>query len=183
MRPQAILEVILCCRGAFFVPCCAIAPVLGAKSHENQNERAMTDRRLIFLLKVAQRRVQRFMTARAPKGTVTPTQTGLLFVLGRRDGVLMSEAGAALDLGMPGISGLADRMVEAGLITKRADPDDGRAWRLWLTPAGRKALARTKAGVAQVNARLTEGFTDAEIEIVSRWLTSVQTKFPIGDEE
>jgi DNA-binding MarR family transcriptional regulator len=84
---------------------------------------------------------------------------------------------------MPGISGLADRMVEAGLITKRADPDDGRAWRLWLTPAGRKALARTKAGVAEVNARLTEGFTDAEIEIVSRWLTSVQTKFPIGDEE
>jgi len=74
-------------------------------------------------------------------------------------------------------------MVEAGLITKRADPDDGRAWRLWLTPAGRKALARTKAGVAEVNARLTEGFTDAEIEIVSRWLTSVQTKFPIGDEE
>jgi DNA-binding MarR family transcriptional regulator len=95
----------------------------------------------------------------------------------------MSEAGAALDLGMPGISGLADRMVEAGLITKRADPDDGRAWRLWLTAAGRKALARTKAGVAEVNARLTEGFTDAEIEIVSRWLTSVQTKFPIGDEE
>src|ERR1043165_4160683 len=69
------------------------------------------DRRLIFLLNVAHRRVQRFVATQAPKG-VTATQAGLLFVLGRRDGVLLGEAGAALDLGMPGISGLVERMVE-----------------------------------------------------------------------
>ena len=131
---------------------------------------------------MAQRRLQRYLAARGPKGA-TPSQTGLLFVLGKRDGALMSEAGAALDLGMPGISGLADRMVEAGLIERRADPVDGRAWRLWLTAAGRKALARNKAGTAELNARLTEGFSDAEIDIVSRWLTSVQSKFPKGAEE
>ena len=51
---------------------------------------------------------------------------GLLFVLGQRDGVLMGEAGAALDLGPPGISGLFDRMTAANLIRRRADPDDGR---------------------------------------------------------
>ena len=141
------------------------------------------DRRLIFLLSVAQRRVQRFIAAEAREGGVTSAQSGLLFVLGGRDGVLMGEAGAALDLGMPGISGLAERMVEAGLIEKRADPADGRAWRLWLTAAGRKALARTKAGAAELNARLMEGFSDDEIDIVSRWLTSVQSKFPRGDEE
>jgi DNA-binding MarR family transcriptional regulator len=141
------------------------------------------DRRLIFLLNVAQRRVQRSVAARTKEGGVTSAQSGLLFVLGRRDGALMGEAGAALDLGMPGISGLAERMAEAGLIEKRADPDDGRAWRLWLTAAGRKALARSKAGAAELNARLTEGFTDAEIDIVSRWLTSVQGKFPRGEDE
>jgi DNA-binding MarR family transcriptional regulator len=144
---------------------------------------AIPDRRLIFLLNVTQRRLQRFVAARVPKGGVTPAQSGLLFVLGKRDGVLMGEAGAALDLGMPGISGLADRMVEAGLIEKRADPNDGRAWRLWLTSAGRKALARTKAGVAELNARLTEGFSDAEIDVVARWLVSVQSKFPRGDDQ
>ena len=144
---------------------------------------AQVDRRLIFLLNVAQRRLQRFIAAQAREGGVTSAQSGLLFVLGGRDGALMGEAGAALDLGMPGISGLAERMVEAGLIEKRADPEDGRAWRLWLTAAGRKALARTKAGVAELNARLTQGFSDAEIEIVSRWLTSVQSKFPKGDEQ
>ena len=141
------------------------------------------DRRLIFLLNVAQRRLRRFLAMQAPRDGVTAAQSGLLFVLGRRDGVLIGEAGAALDLGMPGISGLADRMIEAGLIEKRADPNDGRAWRLWLTASGRKALARSRAGVAELNARLTEGFTDAEIEIVARWLTSFQAKFPKGEDE
>ena len=141
------------------------------------------DRRLIFLLNVAQRRVQRFVASQTREGRVTSAQSGLLFVLGRRDGALMGEAGAALDLGMPGISGLAERMAAAGLIEKRADPDDGRASRLWLTAAGRKALARSKAGAAELNARLTEGFTDAEIDIVSRWLTGVKGKFPRGDDE
>ena len=141
------------------------------------------DRRLIFLLNVAQRRVQRFVAAQSPNGRVTAAQGGLLFVLGRRDGVLIGEAGAALDLGMPGISGLVERAVEAGLIEKRSDPDDGRVWRLWLTAAGRRALVRAKAGAAELNARLSEGFTDAEIDIVARWLVSVQNKFPKGENE
>ena len=71
------------------------------------------DRRLIFLLNVAQRRVQRFV-ARQPPNRRHRDAGGLLFVLGRRDGVLLGEAGAALDLGMPGISGLVERAVEAG---------------------------------------------------------------------
>ena len=139
--------------------------------------------RLIFLLAVAQRRVQRVVAAQSPKGRASAAQSGLLFVLGRRDGVLMGEAGAALDLGMPGISGLVERSVEAGLIEKRADPGDGRAWRLWLTAAGRRALVHAKAGAAELNARLSQGFSEAEIDIVARWLASVQQKFPKGESE
>ena len=139
--------------------------------------------RLVFLLTVAQRRLQRWMAARAQRSGVTAAQSGLLFILGQRDGVLMGEAGAALDLGPPGISGLVDRMAAADLIKRRADPDDGRAWRLWLTPAGRTALAQEKAGLVEVNARLTEGFSEAEIDVVARWLTSLQTRFPRGEDQ
>ena len=89
------------------------------------------EHRLVFLLNVAQRRLQRWMAARTQHSGVTAAQSGLLFILGQRDGVLMGEAGAALDLGPPGISGLVDRTTAANLIKRRADPDDGRAWRLW----------------------------------------------------
>ena len=144
---------------------------------------ARREHRLVFLLNVAQRRLQRWIAAQNQQSGVTAVQSGLLFVLGLRDGVLMGEAGAALDLGPPGISGLVDRMTSANLIRRRADPDDGRAWRLWLTPVGRAALAQSKAGLAEINARLADGFTDAEIAIVARWLTTMQNRFPRGEDE
>ena len=136
----------------------------------------------MFLLNVAQRRLQRHVAGRGGDSGVTAAQSGLLFVLGQHDGVPMSEAAAALDLNPPGISGLVDRMTAAKLIQRRADPEDGRAWRLWLTPAGRAALAQTKAELARINARLTEGFSDADIEVIARWLASFQSKFPKGDD-
>jgi DNA-binding MarR family transcriptional regulator len=145
--------------------------------------RTKSEPRLVFLLNIAQRRLQRWMAAQTDASGVTAAQAGLLFVLGQRDGVLMGEAGAALDLGPPGISGLVDRMTAANLIKRRADPDDGRAWRLWLTPAGRAALARSKEGLSEVNARLSAGFSEAEIDVVARWLTSLQTSFPRGEDQ
>jgi DNA-binding MarR family transcriptional regulator len=141
------------------------------------NEAAAGRHRLIYLLSVAQRRLQRWMAAQ-PGNEVTPAQAGLLFILGKQDGVLIGEAGAALDLGPAGISGLVDRSAAAKLVERRADHDDRRAWRVWLTPKGRTALAQAKAGTAAVNAALTDGFTSAEIDIVARWLTSFQHKFP-----
>lgn len=138
--------------------------------------------RLIYLLSVAQRRVQRALTA-SSADAVPPAQAGLLFVLGKQDGAAMGEAGAALDLGPAGISGLVDRMVAAGLVERRADPGDARAARIFLTTRGRKALVRAKDVAHEANARLMEGYSAHEIDIVARWLTSIQGKFPKGDGE
>lgn len=143
----------------------------------NKLESRAGHHRLIYLLSVAQRRLQRWMAAQ-PQNEVTPAQAGLLFILGKQDGVLMGEAGAALDMGPAGISGLVDRTAAVKLVERRADSEDGRAWRVFLTPKGRTALAQAKTEAAKINAALTEGFTSAEIDIVARWLTSIQDKFP-----
>ena len=139
--------------------------------------------RLVYLLNVAQRRLHRWSQARKAAGGVTAAQGGLLFFLGSRDGALMSEAAAALHMGLPGMSGLAERTERAGLIERRPDDADGRASRLWLTQAGRSAHQRTKADMKALNVKLTEGFTAAEIDVVARWLTSLQAKFPPADED
>src|SRR5258705_13000591 len=95
---------------------------------------ARREHRLVFLLSVAQRRLQRWMATRTDASGVTAAQSGLLFVLGQRDGVLMGEAGAARDLGPPRISGLGDRGTAANPIHRRAGPPDGPAWGAWLKP-------------------------------------------------
>ena len=143
---------------------------------------APKDHRLIYLLNVAQRRVQRALASSSPEA-VPPAQAGLLFALGRHDGALMSEAGAALDLGPAGISGLVDRMSAAGLVERQADASDARAARIFLTEKGRKTLVRAREIAHETNAAMMEGFSTKEIDIVARWLTEIKSKFPKGDSE
>jgi DNA-binding MarR family transcriptional regulator len=137
------------------------------------------DRRLIFLLSVGQRRLQRWIEQQmASENGLTSAQSGVLFYLGRNDGALIGDIAEALDIVPSAMTGLAARMERAGLLRRVADGNDGRASRVYLTEDGltarKHAVARTRA----LNARLTEGFTDREIEIVARWLTSLQSKFP-----
>ncbi|WP_343699340.1 MarR family winged helix-turn-helix transcriptional regulator [Caulobacter sp.] len=141
-----------------------------------------TDRRLIFLLNAGQRRVQRWIEAKmAAKGGLTAAQSGVLFYLGDKDGVLIGEAADALDLAPSAMTGLIDRMTRAELVERQSDPRDGRAMRLHLTDKGRAARRDAKSGLDGINAHLTDGFTDDEIAVVARWLASLQTKFPKGE--
>ena len=55
---------------------------------------------------------------------------------------------------------------------------DGRAQRVYLTDEGKRVRKRAVARAQSINSKLMDGFTDREIDTVSRWLTSLQTKFP-----
>jgi DNA-binding MarR family transcriptional regulator len=140
------------------------------------------NRRLFFLLSAANRRVQRWIEAEmAAKGGLTAAQSGVLFLLAKRDGALIGEVAEALDATPSAMTGLVDRMARGGLLERRPDPEDGRAQRLYLTGKGRDALAYAKRGLDSINARLTEGFTPEEVDAVARWLTHLQQTFPKGE--
>jgi DNA-binding MarR family transcriptional regulator len=137
------------------------------------------DRRLFFLLSAGSRRVQRLIEAElASAGGLTSAQSGLLFFLGGEGGALIGEAAEALDVAPSAMTGLVDRMERSGLVARRPDPDDGRAQRLHLTDKGREARAFALNGLAEINQTLTDGFTEAEVDAIARWLASLQAKFP-----
>jgi DNA-binding MarR family transcriptional regulator len=133
------------------------------------------DRRFIYLLNVAQRRVQHW--TREQYGEITAAQAGALFVLGKADGVLIGEVARMLGTGASATTGLLDRMEAAGLVERRPDENDGRAARLFLTAKGRTARVAAKARATAINARLVDGFSDAELDTVARWLHTVQERF------
>ncbi|MGL4260906.1 MAG: MarR family winged helix-turn-helix transcriptional regulator [Afipia sp.] len=138
-----------------------------------------TDRRLIFLMTVGYRRLQRGIEQHMlAEDGLTSAQSGVLFFLGRNDGALIGDISAALDIVPSAITGLADRMERAGLIKRKRDGADGRAQRVYLTETGEKIRKRAVTRAHAINSTLTEGFTDKEIDVVSRWLVSLQTKFP-----
>lgn len=137
------------------------------------------NRRMMFLLSAANRRVQRWVEAEtAGVGGLTSAQAGVLFLLGRQDGAAIGEVAEALDTAPSAMSGLIDRMERAGLVERRADPTDGRGQRIFMTDQGRAAREAAKAGLEEINRKITEGFSEAEMDVVSRWLASLQQSFP-----
>ncbi len=131
---------------------------------------------MVWLLSRAQRRV----LARADAGLtdigITATQAGALFCFRDADpsgGLLVGDLAEALGLAQSAASGLAGRLVEAGLVARSDDPDDRRAARLTLTAAGRRARAEAMRRVHAHNTQMMTGFTEREMATVVRWLTHV----------
>jgi len=122
------------------------------------------DNRLFYWLNVAQRRVLNTVdqAAEARIG-VTTTQLGVLFAIGRRDGVPLKDICQALALGAPAVTGLCHRMEKLGLVERRQDPDDRRAVRLALTDEGRKIREQSHPFLEQMNTALTSGLSEAQI--------------------
>jgi DNA-binding MarR family transcriptional regulator len=69
----------------------------------------------------------------------------------------------------PTMTRVIDRLVETGLVMREADPDDRRAIRLGLTPAGRRVLARHSRTLAAGIRRLLDeaGATHDELGAVN----------------
>jgi DNA-binding MarR family transcriptional regulator len=143
---------------------------------ERQEKAAQTpNRRFVYLLNVAQRRLQRWSESR-PDGA-TAAQAGVLFTVDTEAGVLIGDIARSLGAGPSGISGLVDRMEAADLVRRASDPEDGRAVRLFLTEKGLAARNVAKTRAAAMNARLVEGFSVRELDIVARWLSQVDQRF------
>lgn len=90
----------------------------------------------------------RWSEAQARAAGVPPTQHQLLLaVRGHSDrrGPTIGEAADYLFLRHHSAVELVDRAGQAGLVERRADPDDARVVRLGLTPTGRAALDRLTA--------------------------------------
>lgn len=139
--------------------------------------RCMTapDRRLIWLLARAQRRVMARADAALAGLDLTSTQAGALFCIKGEDGTSVGELAEQLDLAQSAASGLAQRLEAAGLVARSPDPADGRSVRLVLTRSGRKRRKEAGRKAQAGNAALCAGMSETEITIVARWLQRVGT--------
>ncbi|MDD0975047.1 MarR family winged helix-turn-helix transcriptional regulator [Pseudomonas fontis] len=137
-----------------------------------------SDRRYVYLLNTAQKRLHRHLEQHAERHAgISVVQAGALFALVRQDGALSGELAATLDIAPSAMTGLADRMLRAGLIERRVDALDKRINRLWLTERGRAAATTAQHELAPLNRKLSEGFTEDEMHVVARWLSAVGQRF------
>jgi MarR family transcriptional regulator for hemolysin len=93
----------------------------------------------VNLMDVA-RMLRTYADQRARQFGISRAQWVVLIRLDRSEGLKQSELAEILDLQPISLTRLLDRLAENGLIERRADPNDRRANRLYLTPAARPLL-------------------------------------------
>jgi DNA-binding MarR family transcriptional regulator len=134
--------------------------------------------RFFYLLNLARHRVHK-RTDRIclERLGVSGAQLGALFVVAERPGLRQRELAATLGYNESAITSLTSRMIAAELLERRPDRDDARASLLSATSRGKRIVARARPLLAELNARLTEGFSEQELDTVARFLTHAIAQF------
>lgn len=122
---------------------------------------------------VVRQRLER--SAKAELG-VSMVQVGALFYLAEHDGCLHKQLAEALGVQPAGVSGLVDRMQAAGLVQVRASSTDARAQHLHATAAGKRIAVAARPIVTAMQAELSAGFTDDELDVIARFLAAASAR-------
>ena len=96
---------------------------------------------------------------------VTRSQWWVLANLSRHggEGTMQTELAKVMDVGKVTLGGLIDRLENAGLVKRQADPEDRRAKRVVMTPKGTKLLADIQEIAFDVNSRIMAGIAKNDI--------------------
>ena len=120
-------------------------------------------------------RLRRVVVDRALKPLgITRSQWWVLAFLSRRDGMTQTALAADLDLTKVAIGGLLDRMETAGFVERRADHNDGRARRVYLTRAGAKMVTAIRESVETVELEILSRIPEQALEQAAETLRTLK---------
>ena len=100
------------------------------------------NREFAFSINDVARMLRTYTDHKASQFGITRAQWVVLVRLDRFEGLKQAELAEMLDLQPITLTRLLDRLCGSGLIERRADPNDRRAKRLFLTPAARALIER-----------------------------------------
>jgi DNA-binding MarR family transcriptional regulator len=137
------------------------------------------------LLSDSARLLRRRFDERARSLGVSRAQWQVLFALSRSEGTNQAGLAEALDVETITVGRMVDRLEEAGLVERRADPADRRAWRLHLTPRAHPLLAQLREVAEGVMAETLAGLGaegEAQLTILLTQVRSNLQRRPDGAE-
>jgi len=121
-------------------------------------------REFAFLISDVARLLRNHADQRARQFGMTRAQWAVLARLESNEGLKQSELAEMLDLQPITLTRLVDRLCANGLIERRADPDDRRAKRLYLTPQARPLMDRLAELGQDMMKTVLGGFDLATVE-------------------
>jgi DNA-binding MarR family transcriptional regulator len=120
-----------------------------------------------FLLADVARLMRRAFQARLEGSPLTPAQARALVHVSRREGIRQVELADLLEVQPITLARLIDGLEGAGLVERRADPADRRAYQLFLRPAARSELAEILQVGAEVRAQALAGVSESQAAVLA----------------
>lgn len=105
---------------------------------------------------------------------VTRAQWKVLFRLERQPGLRQIELADMLDIEPITLSRIVDRLEEARLVERVADPADRRAWRLHVTARARPLVEKLRAVADEMISEAFAGIEPKDIEITRQVLAKAR---------
>lgn len=118
-----------------------------------------------FLIADVLRLIRRSFRLRLRGTGVTLAQARALLYLAHNEGIRQVEIADLLEIQPITLARLIDHLSERGLVERRPDPTDRRAYQLYLTPAATPLLAEISRVVATIRADSVRGLAEDEAEL------------------
>lgn len=109
------------------------------------------------------RRFNALQLTRVIDPEIEPSSYSLLATLQQEGAMRMTTLSRQLGIGKPTLSRQLSTLTARGWVSKTADPDDGRAQRLDLSPEGRRRLEEAQADRTERYLAMLESWDDADI--------------------
>lgn len=98
-------------------------------------------------------------------------QFASLLMLDKKPGMTVADVARNVSTARQSANEMLTGLERAGLVERRPHPSDRRSQQVFLTDAGRARLAEALPTVQAVEARLSAGFSAADLAVVNAWLT------------
>ncbi len=128
---------------------------------------------MVTLVRQWRRQVEEQLAA---DGLTDATWAPLLHLRAWGDGVTQKQLAESVGLDGSSLVRLLDILQGHGWIERRADPDDRRNKRIFLTPQGNQAVDRVRATMLQAELAMLQDLQDSEVDAMLAGLDKIRAR-------
>lgn len=106
-----------------------------------------------------------------------PAAYGLLTVIRKQGAIRLTELASSIGVGKPSVSRQIAFLERLGLVSKEADPLDGRAQRIRLTPMGEERMHQVQDARREVFRERLGEWPPEDLQILSRYIAKLNATY------
>ena len=135
-----------------------------------------------YLIADTGRLIRKAFDERARVIGITRSQWRLLGNLMRQPGLKQMQLAELLEVEPISLSRMVDRLQDAGMVERRADPNDRRAWCLFLTEKAEPLILQLRSVSDGLHEQALAGFVEAEREVLDELLERIRANLNGSDD-